>query len=403
MNIESVKKGILRVDFWPMSLFIVLLGLSLAIRMPLLDYQSHDWLSPFWSWYSSMKADGLAKALSKTYAYNIPYFYVMGLATYLPFMALYSVKIVFMVFDYVAAAWVYKLVRLKYEAGNLPWVAFLTVIFAPTVILNNSMWAQSDAIYASFLLGSLYFMIKLARSNKRRQVDFYGGGALIMFALALSFKIQAVFFVLPILFLLVSRILRWYIWLVAPITYLAILLPSYLLGSTWFNLLSVYFNQLSYHLELSLGAPSVYALILNAPSQMITQAGILFTGAMTVFITWVLLICRVKFTDQSVVRMTMLSLLLIPYLLPRMHERYFFAADLVAIVFAFYFPKYWYIPLSVIGISFLSYTPFLLGSTVIKLETLALAMGVIIIVVARDLALNNFLSGDAAQVNNKPI
>jgi hypothetical protein len=53
--------------------------------------------------------------------------------------------------------------------------------------------------------------------------------------------------------------------------------------------------------------------------------------------------------------------ILMPYTLPGMHERYFYLADVLTVVLAFYRPLLWYVPLLVQGSSLLSYAPFLFG------------------------------------------
>ena len=44
-----------------------------------------------------------------------------------------------------------------------------------------------------------------------------------------------------------------------------------------------------------------------------------------------------------------------------MHERYFYLADVLAVVLAFHRPRLWYVPLLVQAASLLSYGPFLFG------------------------------------------
>jgi hypothetical protein len=62
-----------------------------------------------------------------------------------------------------------------------------------------------------------------------------------------------------------------------------------------------------------------------------------------------------------------------------MHERYFYPADVLAIVYAFYFPKYFYVPIVVIICSFLSYLPYLFGIN-LPLNIVSLALGSIVVV-----------------------
>jgi uncharacterized membrane protein len=72
-----------------------------------------------------------------------------------------------------------------------------------------------------------------------------------------------------------------------------------------------------------------------------------------------------------------------------MHERYFYMADVLSIVVAFYRPRLWLVPVLVQFASFFSYLPFLFGrrgaeTTVIGFPVLAAAMLVALILVVWD-------------------
>ena len=53
------------------------------------------------------------------------------------------------------------------------------------------------------------------------------------------------------------------------------------------------------------------------------------------------------------------SLMLAPFLLPKMHDRYFFAADLCSIALAFIIPRLWFVPVGLQISSTLAYVPIL--------------------------------------------
>jgi hypothetical protein len=57
-----------------------------------------------------------------------------------------------------------------------------------------------------------------------------------------------------------------------------------------------------------------------------------------------------------------------------MHERYFYPADVLSIAFAFLYPEFFYVPLLVIGTSFLSYQQFLFERDLVPLPVLTLAL-----------------------------
>ena len=74
-----------------------------------------------------------------------------------------------------------------------------------------------------------------------------------------------------------------------------------------------------------------------------------------------------------------------PYFLPKMHDRYFFAADVLSIAFAFYFPRYFFIPLVVGTTSLFTYFLFLFKIEVIPLPLLAVALLAAIAILFRHL------------------
>ena len=54
-----------------------------------------------------------------------------------------------------------------------------------------------------------------------------------------------------------------------------------------------------------------------------------------------------SFTLPNLLALAFFFALLTPFLLPYMHERYYFAADLLGVCFAFHFPKKWWMPFAV--------------------------------------------------------
>jgi len=78
--------------------------------------------------------------------------------------------------------------------------------------------------------------------------------------------------------------------------------------------------------------------------------------------------------------------LVLPFFLPEMHERYFYLADIVSIIYAFYFPRYFYVPVIEQLCSLMSYIPYLLTTTaVVNLAYVAFAMLLLIVITLADL------------------
>ncbi|MFH1185398.1 MAG: hypothetical protein V1755_10225, partial [Chloroflexota bacterium] len=77
---------------------------------------------------------------------------------------------------------------------------------------------------------------------------------------------------------------------------------------------------------------------------------------------------------RLLLEVALVSLLAVPLFLPKMHERYFFPADVLAIALAFLYPRLYYAPILVLGVSFLSYQPFLFERDFVPLHLLALVL-----------------------------
>ena len=58
----------------------------------------------------------------------------------------------------------------------------------------------------------------------------------------------------------------------------------------------------------------------------------------------------------------------LPFFLPSMHDRFFYAAEVFAIIFAFMKPKYFYIPVLIMLSSLSSYSGYLFNSNFFDLR-----------------------------------
>lgn len=84
----------------------------------------------------------------------------------------------------------------------------------------------------------------------------------------------------------------------------------------------------------------------------------------------------------ALITISLMSALLVPFMLVRMHERYFYPADVISILFAIRYPRYFYIPLIVISVSLFSYCPFILGMEIVPIPVLSIVIGLVIVMVA---------------------
>jgi Gpi18-like mannosyltransferase len=90
--------------------------------------------------------------------------------------------------------------------------------------------------------------------------------------------------------------------------------------------------------------------------------------------------------SQWLLSLALLGVLFPPFLLPGMHERYFFAADVFSLIYAFYSRGGWCVAVLVQIASALSYSPFLFRSNLVPQKFLAIGMCSALLWVVFDLA-----------------
>lgn len=341
---------------------------AILIRMHFINFRSGDYNAFLSQWWDFIKTNGGFSALKyNKFDYTPPYIYILTIGTYFNVNSLKYIKLISIIFDFVAATFVMLIIKKKYSNSFVALLSYATVLFLPTVILNSSRWAQCDVIFTSFIIISIYFML----CNKYTL-------ATISYAISFSFKIQAVF-ALPLFgVLLFKKKVKIRDLVLIPITYIIATIPCIIAGRPIKDVLLIYMNQGKEYNELTLNMPNIYYLIpkviKNINVDLATKIGIFATAAVVfiVFCTSVIYIKELK--KENIIELALIFAVIIPFLLPRMHERYLFLADIISIVYAFYFPSRFYIAIATPLVSLFAYYPFLFGYTLVPHHISALIM-----------------------------
>ena len=129
-----------------------------------------------------------------------------------------------------------------------------------------------------------------------------------------------------------------------PIVYLATILPVVLLGRPFLEALLIYAKQSDTFAILSMNAPNLYSLSPREWYSSILPLGII--AAITVIAYWVYTTSQIKIDldNKYIILVAVVSTALVPFILPKMHDRYFYSTDILSIVLAFYWPTLWFIP-----------------------------------------------------------
>ena len=375
------REGLLRSrTSWILAASLLLL--SLGARFAVFDYETLDYQDFLARWCAFYREHGGFSALRYEVGnYNIPYLYLLALFSYIPVRDLYLIKYVSVVFDVLLAWAVLRLVKRFTASPARRFASFFAVLFLPTVYLNGAVWGQCDSIYTALLLLGLAFALEDRPSL-----------SMVMAALAFGFKLQAVF-VLPIYAVLwIKGKIKARHLLLFPLTYVLLVLPAVLAGRPFLDTITLYFSQTgSIGTGLNYNSPSIFAIFWHIPEEDRSLASGLAIGAAFLYLANMLGVAwinRKKLSEQAVIAMALLFAIGIPFLLPHMHERYFFAADILSLVLAFSFPLFSPAALLVQFASLLGYHAYLKMRYLLFMNNGAAAL-----IVAFALALGCFIQG----------
>jgi Gpi18-like mannosyltransferase len=317
------------------AIYFCLLAVSSAVIMFIVmrDRSNTDLTDFVLPWFAQLTEHGL-HAISGTYsAYTPTYLYF--LATVAPLHSIISdvvlIKSVSMAFNFIGAFIVYLIVLEVTMDKRISAVAGAGALLLPTVVMNSAYWGQCDAIYSTFVLSFVLFNLKGAT-----------GRAVFCLGLAFSFKLQAIFVAPYVLYLILRKRIGLQHLLVVPIVYAATMFPAYLMGRPASELATIYLGQIHEYGFLSLSAPNLYEIIQHfhlVGYHFGVRAGLILATA--VGITLAISAQRLPDDLRADLLVVTASVILMPFVLPKMHDRYFFLADILTYVLAFTFSRAW--------------------------------------------------------------
>lgn len=366
---------------------VVMLGLGIAVRLSLFDFESGDYSFFLSTWMKECHEAGgfpylgITPGISddSTINYGCMYQYIIVLLHYIGGNDLHMLKTVSVIFDMICAVTVCRIAYLV-TGGNVKksLMAFGAVMFLPTCVLNSGAWAQCDSVYTAFALLAIYHLMK---GNNAR---FF-----IYLAISYSFKQQAIFIIpFAIILWLKGKVKIRYIFLF-PITFLLTLIPALVAGREFKELISIYLKQVTTYSRLSMNYPNIYSFVAEGISKetslMLISCGtvccILLLGVMAYYL-------RDKDFEVNslyMVTLAVFTVLVCLYTLPVMQERYGYIAELLLVAYGITSYKRMGICAVVQAISVITYSRFLFGSTVTALWPLSFMNLAVILVIGYDL------------------
>lgn len=308
---------------------ILAVGAVFLIRIPMLPLETADFQIFLRDWVSFFRENGGFAALGFDVGnYNPPYLYFLALFSYFDIYELYTIKLLSMLFDILLAWSVLKLVSLYCNDPVRRFAAFLLTLLLPTVMLNGARWGQCDSIYFFFAVISVY----CALSDKPVR-------SMLCLAASFAFKLQAVF-IMPVFFVfLIKGKIKLRHLAIFPVAYVVYLLPPVLFGRDFVSTMTLYFqNAGTIGDGLNYNSPSMYSLFTGLDTELWSTVGVAAAFAFMLCVFLVATVFYDRLDTRLMLCMTLLLSIGIPFLLPHMHDRYFFSADVLSLAFCFFVP-----------------------------------------------------------------
>ncbi len=297
---------------------LIQVGVSVVVLYAALGLFAGPDLDHFlFPWLAHIRQAGPIAAFSAPYSnYTPAYLYLLTSVSVLGLSPLVTVKLLSVLGTLWLALTVRQLlIALGSERHD---EAALLSLLLPTVILNGPFLGQCDAIWVGCCL------IAVAAAVEKRILAMAAWAGL-----GFAFKAQALFLA-PFALALVIRERKWAALLIPPLAYLLAVGPAWMAGWPLDNLLTIYTRQVGYTHWLST-APNLWALpAIFYPTGTALLTGLAYTLAVVAAALFVW-----RFPRRSLLAAALFSAILVPWLLPKMHERYFLLADLLSFCLAY--------------------------------------------------------------------
>lgn len=318
-------------------LFLVIISiLAVVIRISVIKFRSHDYENYLAKWIEQIKQMGGFRSLKYIIGdYNVPYIVFLTILSYIPISPLIFIKAFSIIFDFICAIYASKLVYSIVNKGEtskiLSDICYALILFLPTVFINSSIWGQCDIIYVTFIIMSLYYL------NKNRVFLSF-----VLLGVSFAFKLQFIF-ILPlyVLYYFKKKNISLLHFLLIPIVNIIMCLPAIIMGKSIKDCILIYFNQVSEYPKIVMGYPNLYNIFVeffDSQSMVLVILTVIIIGILLYYI-----LSKKIDLDKNIIRIGLMFSAIMVFFLPRMHERYGFLPEVLAVIHVLTSKKDYYI------------------------------------------------------------
>lgn len=276
----------------------------------------HDY---YFVWLEHIRSSGPVGAFSSPFGnYAPPYLYLLDLASLLGLAPLSTVKLISVLGTLFLGWAIYRLLTALEPKRALE--AGLFTLLLPTVIINAAFLGQCDAWWTACCV------LAVTAAVERRNY------AMVTWAAAgFAFKAQAIF-IAPFCLAIVLRERKWSALAIPPAVYLLAVAPAWAAGWPLDDLLLIYARQFDYVPWLST-APNLWALPQLLLADQFRPPTFLLVVAYT--ITAIGVVAYLWRFPRPLIAAALLSVMLVAWPMPKIHERYFLITDVLSLAYAF--------------------------------------------------------------------
>ncbi len=311
-----------------MAMAIGCFFVGLALRYLAREHATTDAVEYLIPWYGFARDHGVG-GLDEAFTNYTPFYsYLLLIAAQFDRLGqpLSLVKAISAVFEFGCAIVAARIVWRAAKAPLRAAMAFCGVWLAPTVIFNGAVWGQADSIWTFFTLIS----ISLFMQNRN---------GVLPFAMAFAVKAQGVFLGPFVLGMILRRKIHW-AWLAAvPGVYVALAIPVLIAGRSIASVFGVYMDQADTFHRLTMNAANIWVFAGGTPYAIGVAVGLVLGAAGGLALS-IFIMRSTREGPDFILLAACASLMLMPYLLPKMHDRYFYAFELAIIALACLNPRY---------------------------------------------------------------
>lgn len=287
-----------------------------------INIKSDDYLLFLNNWWNKINEYGGFNSLKYTIGdYPDSYMFLLCIGTSITKNSLIFIKVLSAIFDILIFLFGYKIIKYfsKEDANKYSWI----LILLPGILVNSAILSQCDSIYTAFVLAFIYYILK---NHNKLALSFLG--------IAISFKLQSLFIAPVILYLIATKKIKIYDLFFIILGFLLPFIPTILIGKGLIENIKILMFQTSEYNYFVKSCPNIYSLFLLNYKQInifLKYSLAIIVGIIAIFIS--LHKYKDEYNDTTFIYKSFLISTIVVFLLPSMHDRYFYLANILGIIY----------------------------------------------------------------------